>query len=111
MDHSSKEYKLATAYISSFKSLGPISSKAHNTRDEGIIHYFVKKRLNINVIRQMAYIVDRMYDNALLEDLETENTEGEDVFDELVTQENKKLKELFEELADHLNNKKEFEFL
>ena len=80
MDPKGRDYKLASAYISSFKDLGPGARKVHNPREEGIIHYFVKKNLSLCVIKQMAYIIDSKYEGALLEDLEIVNTEEEDVF-------------------------------
>lgn len=107
MDPRGNDYKLASAYISSLKNLEPKSLQAHNPRQEGFIHYYVKKRLSLSVIKQMAYIIDTWYEDSLLEDLEKVNTEGEDVFVEIDKQENKGNKEnlikFFNELADYMN--------
>lgn len=114
MDPKGGDYKLASSYISSFKDLGPNARKAHNPREEGIIHYFVKKNLSLSVIKQMAYIIDSKYEGALLEDLETVNTEEEDVFMEIDKKEGKEkegLLNLFQDLADYMNTSRDFEFV
>ena len=98
-------YTLARIYISNFRNLGPNSSKAHNPRREGILHYFVKKRLDIKIIEEMINVIDQLYDGALLEDLEKVSTEEEDVFSEIERQGNKKLLKLFSKIGDDIIEK------
>ncbi len=95
-----RNYTLARLYISNFRNLGPNSSKAHNPRGEGILHYFVKKRLGIEIIKEMITVVDQFYDGALLEDLEKVSVEEEDVFSEIERQGDKKLLNLFSKIGD-----------
>lgn len=104
----SKEHQLASNYISTLRSLGPKSYMAHNPRDEGILHYFVKKKVDIKIIEEMIEIINNMYENALLEDLEKVSTEQEDVFTELEKQGNKELKKIFEEIKDTLINESDY---
>ena len=98
-------YTLARLYISNFRNLGHNSSKAHNPRGEGILHYFVKKRLDIKIIEEMINVIDQLYDGALLEDLEKVSTEEEDVFSEIERQGNKKLLKLFSKIGDDIIEK------
>ena len=99
---SSKNYDLAKIYISNFRRLGENASKAHNPKDEGILHYFVKKNLDIKIIEKMIEIIDKLYENALLDDLEKINTEEEDVFSEIERQQNKELLDLFNKIGDDI---------
>ena len=108
MNKPTKNYELARIYISNFRNLGPNSYKAHNPRNEGILHHFVKKRLNIKIIEEMIDIIDKMYENSLLEDLEKVSTEEEDVFSEIERQEDEELLKLFNKIADNMVNEKDF---
>ena len=98
----SKNQELAKIYISNFRRLGENASKAHNPRDEGILHYFVKRKLDIKIIVEMIKIIDKLYENALLDDLEKINTEEEDVFSEIERQRNKELLALFNKIGDDM---------
>ena len=100
-----RNYTLARAYITNFRSLGPNAYEAHNPRREGILHYFVKKRLDIKIIEEMINIIDQLYDGALLEDLEKVSIEEEDVFSEIERQGNKKLLKLFSKIGDDIIEK------
>tara|TARA_Y100000593_G_C4197522_1_gene280098 strand:+ start:160 stop:492 length:333 start_codon:yes stop_codon:yes gene_type:complete len=98
-------YTLARTYITNFRSLGPNAYEAHNPRGEGILHYFVKKRLDIKIIEEMINVIDQLYDGALLEDLEKVSTEEEDVFSEIERQENQELLKLFSKIGDDVTEK------
>ena len=98
----SKNYDLAKIYISNFRRLGENASKAHNPKDEGILHYFVKRKLGIKIIVEMIKIIDKLYENALLDDLEKINTDEEDVFSEIERQQNKELLALFNKIGDYM---------
>ena len=50
----------------------------------------------------MIEIIDKLYENSLLEDMEHVNTEGEDVFSEIEKQDNKELLALFNKLSDNM---------
>ena len=100
MSKSDPKYLLASAYITTFRSLGCNSEEAHNPKHSGTIHYFIKKKLNIDIIEHMIEIIDRMYSGSLEEDLEIKNIDEEDVFDELDKQNNESLLNLFRDIAE-----------
>lgn len=100
-----RNYTLARTYITNFRSLGPVASKSHNPRDEGILHHFVKKGLDFEIIKEMITVIDQLYDGALLEDLEKVSNEEEDVFSEISRQGNKELLNLFSKIGDDVIKK------
>ena len=85
-----------------FTALGPNAKKAHNPRDEGIIHYHLKKGLKLDIIKEMINIIDMKYEGALMEDLEKVNLEGEDVFSEIEIRKDKNLLDFFNKIGDDM---------
>ena len=56
----------------------------------------------MNFFRSMIKIIDKLYENALLDDLEKINTDEEDVFSEIERQQNKELLALFNKIGDYM---------
>jgi len=102
MSKTDPKYLVASAYDTTFRRLGKNASNAHNRTGDSEIHYFIKKKLNIEVVKYLITIIDQKYEGSLEDSLNEKNIDGENAYDELKNQNNEEFSKLFpkEEKSD-----------
>jgi len=79
----SREEILAKYYVKGLKSLGKNSRKRHNPARRGIIHYYIVKEKEHDILKNIALIINRMNDFELEKDVTKKDKFGVNAMTEL----------------------------
>ena len=79
----SPEEKLAHFYIKALKSLGKNSRKRHNPNKRGIVHYYILKEKDHNIMKSIIKQINMMNDYELEKDVTKKDKFGVSAMREL----------------------------
>tara|TARA_R110002074_G_scaffold215882_2_gene385716 strand:+ start:79 stop:393 length:315 start_codon:yes stop_codon:yes gene_type:complete len=100
----SREEILAKYYVKGLKSLGKNSRKRHNPGKRGIIHYYILKEKDHNILKHIILIINRMNDFELENDVTKKDKFGVNAITELRNRKMVRLYKFIKKLIEENEN-------